>query len=163
MVIALESLFEGGIENIDVDESFDFSAEEYNGVCPFRSDVRLRGKLTNRAGIVSIEAVAEFDFSMPCDRCAADVDRHLLVDVRHVLVQHAEDEDDDLIVVPDMMLDITSLTLEDIYLSLPMKFLCREDCKGICPRCGANLNETSCDCKKEIDPRLEALLSFMGD
>ncbi len=163
MIIALESLFEGGTECIDVDELFDFSAEEYNGVHPFESDVHLYGRLTNRAGIVSVDAVADFDFCMPCDRCASDVRRHLCVDVSHVLVQHAEDEDDDLIVVPDMMLDITALTLEDIYLSLPMKFLCREDCKGICPQCGANLNETSCDCKKEIDPRLEALLSFMED
>ncbi|MCM1392652.1 MAG: DUF177 domain-containing protein, partial [Ruminococcus sp.] len=40
---------------------------------------------------------------------------------------------------------------------------CKDDCKGICPRCGTNLNETSCECKKEIDPRLEALLSFLDD
>ena len=65
------------------------------------------------------------------------------------------------ILVPDGKLDLSQLALEDVFLSLPSKLLCSEDCKGICPQCGKNLNEGPCDCKKEIDPRLAALLDLL--
>jgi uncharacterized protein len=38
-----------------------------------------------------------------------------------------------------------------------MKLICAEDCRGLCPRCGANLNETDCNCEKDVDPRLASL------
>ena len=60
-----------------------------------------------------------------------------------------------------LRLDVDLVVLEQIELSLPMKFLCRVDCKGLCPECGANLNDGKCDCKKEAaDPRLAVLLEF---
>ena len=62
---------------------------------------------------------------------------------------------------PDGKLDLSQLALEDVFLSLPSKLLCKEDCKGICPQCGKNLNEGPCGCKKEVDPRLAALLDFL--
>ncbi|MCM1544398.1 MAG: DUF177 domain-containing protein [Ruminococcus sp.] len=165
MFTALESLFNGGIEKISLNGlTFDFSGEEYNGVFPFTTPVTLHGEIVNRAGVVSISAVASFDFEGTCDRCAAAVKKHFEVPVEHGLVSELNNEDnDDYILVENMQLDVEQLTLEDIYLFLPSKFLCKDDCKGICPRCGTNLNETSCECKKEIDPRLEALLSFLDD
>ena len=62
-----------------------------------------------------------------------------------------------------MKLDIERLTLEDIYFALPSKVLCDDDCKGLCSKCGANLNEGPCECKKDIDPRFEALLSLLDE
>jgi uncharacterized protein len=54
--------------------------------------------------------------------------------------------------------DLGQLMREQFYLSLPMKPLCRVDCKGLCPSCGTNLNRGSCDCKREWeDPRFAAL------
>jgi uncharacterized protein len=55
-------------------------------------------------------------------------------------------------------IDLGQLMREQFYLSLPMKPLCRVDCKGLCPSCGTNLNRGSCDCKREWeDPRFAAL------
>ncbi len=161
MFIALESLFGGAIEIIELDYEFDFSKEEYNGVFPFTTPVKLLGKITNRAGVVEIDAVASFDFTAPCDRCAAVTTKRFEVPVKHGLVSSLNDDgNDDYIVVENMSLELDRLTLEDIYLFLPSKFLCSPDCKGLCSKCGTNLNEKSCDCKKDIDPRLEILLSF---
>lgn len=161
MFIALESLFSGGIELIELNYEFDFSKEEYNGVFPFTTPVRLLGKITNKAGVVEIDATACFDFTAPCDRCAAVTTKHIEVPIKHGLVSSLNDDDnDDYIVVQNMQLEIDRLILEDIYLFLPSKFLCKEDCKGLCSKCGTNLNEKSCDCKKDIDPRLEILLSW---
>jgi uncharacterized protein len=55
------------------------------------------------------------------------------------------------------------LVCEDIVFSLPLRFLCDEECKGLCSRCGKNLNDGPCDCKKEIDPRMAALLQLLED
>ena len=165
MLIALESLFNDGVERISLDGySFDFHNEEYNGVFPFITPVKLCGEIVNKAGIVSISAVADFDFEAPCDRCAAIVKKRFKAPIEHILVRELNNEEnDDFILVENMELDIERLTLEDVYLFLPTKFLCKDECKGLCSMCGANLNETSCECKKEIDPRLEALLSFLDD
>ena len=59
------------------------------------------------------------------------------------------------------VIDVMPQIQESIYTLIPTKILCREDCKGLCPECGADLNEGSCSCKREnIDPRLEALRNF---
>ena len=58
-------------------------------------------------------------------------------------------------------LDVNLMVLEQIELAMPMKFVCRDDCKGLCYRCGADLNEGTCLCKKEeTDSRLSVLLEF---
>ena len=55
-------------------------------------------------------------------------------------------------------MDLDELIRTDILLELPTKFLCKEDCKGLCPTCGKNLNEGACNCQThQIDPRLEVL------
>jgi uncharacterized protein len=58
-------------------------------------------------------------------------------------------------------LDVNLLVLEQIELAMPMKFVCREDCKGLCYKCGADLNEAACLCgSEEPDHRLSVLLEF---
>lgn len=158
MFIALENLFNAGIKSIPLDYEFDFSENSFNGVFPFTTPVKLKGEITNTAGIVTVNGKITFTLEMSCDRCAAEVKLPFEVDMDHGLVHTLNDEDnDDYILVEDMRLDIEQLTSEDIYLALPAKILCKEDCKGVCAKCGADLNEGSCYCKKDIDPRWEGL------
>ena len=158
MFIQLEALLGGGLESLSLDYEFDFSEEEFGGVFPFTTPVTLKGEIRNTAGIVTIKAKADFSMEVTCDRCAEDIKPEFTVDVEHGLVSSLNHEDnDDYILIEDMKLDVRQLTLEDIYLALPGKFLCREDCKGLCSECGANLNESSCNCQKPIDPRWAAL------
>jgi len=64
----------------------------------------------------------------------------------------------DYTAAPGNILDIDELALETIQLELPPKLLCSEDCKGLCPKCGADLNEAQCACPpKERDPRFDIL------
>ena len=158
MFIALENLFNGGIRSIPLDCEFDFSSQEFGGVFPFTTPVTLKGEIKNTAGIVTVEAKINFVLETCCDRCAAEVKLPFEVDMEHGLVSSLNDEEnDDYILVENMKLDIEELTSEDIYLALPGKILCKEDCKGVCATCGADLNEGPCGCKKEIDPRWAAL------
>jgi len=69
-----------------------------------------------------------------------------------------EDEEENLIYYVDDKLDLTEDIIETIILNLPMKPLCSKKCKGLCPKCGTNLNKEQCDCKIEyVDPRFEKL------
>ena len=164
MYIALESLFAGGVSKLPVDCEFDFSKEELDGVFPFTTPVRLQGKIENVAEIVSVKATATFSMDVDCCRCAEELELDMEVPIDHILVTELQNEEtDEYIIVEDMKLDIERLTLEDIYFALPSKVLCDDDCKGLCSKCGANLNEGPCECKKDIDPRFEALLSLLDE
>ena len=66
------------------------------------------------------------------------------------------------VVGADGWLDLTPLLREQAWIAIPMKPLCRPDCKGLCPQCGANLNRDSCTCESvKIDPRLASLKDML--
>jgi uncharacterized protein len=105
---------------------------------------------------------------LPCSRCLEPYT--LPVDQRFDLryQPHAQNtgegereiEEDDLTTAfyENDEIDLGQLMREQFYLALPMKPLCSDDCKGLCPLCGANLNRATCDCKRDWeDPRLAAL------
>lgn len=72
--------------------------------------------------------------------------------------REVQDEDLDTSYYRDDQIDLNELLREQFYLELPMKPLCREDCKGLCPQCGTNRNTGTCTCTTEWeDPRLAAL------
>ena len=98
------------------------------------------------------------------DRCARDFSREVRFPIDAVLVtEMADEENEDEWVFP---LEGDSADLDDIVrtvfvLSLDSKLLCKEDCKGICQRCGKNLNDGPCSCQKELDPRFAALKQLL--
>ena len=70
-------------------------------------------------------------------------------------------EDMEVAYYDGITLDVDLMVLEQIELAMPMSFICREDCKGLCYKCGADLNEGTCLCEKEnTDLRLSVLLDF---
>ena len=78
--------------------------------------------------------------------------------------REVEEEDLSTAFYDNHQIDLDQLMREQFYLVLPMKPLCREDCRGLCPVCGTNLNRGSCDCKREWeDPRLAGLKALKGD
>jgi uncharacterized protein len=75
-------------------------------------------------------------------------------------------EDDDLSTAfyDDNVIDLGQLMQEQCYLAVPMKPLCKEDCRGLCPQCGTNFNTASCDCRTSwVDPRLAVLDQLRED
>ena len=87
------------------------------------------------------------------------------VSYSHILVLSLNREDnDELIVIPDGQLDLAELAGADILLELPTSMVCDEGCKGLCPECGANLNEGDCGCRPSAgDPRLAKLRELLGE
>ena len=131
----------------------DLSGMELGGVKPFCAPV-VRGVRVPPASWSFGKAC--YAMTMPCDRAERQLRNG--GQVFHVLVRELSDEENDdgeFVVVPDETLDVDELVTEDILLDLPSKFLCSPDCKGLCPRCGKDLNEGDCGCRREdVDPRL---------
>ena len=76
---------------------------------------------------------------------------------------HLESSDLDTDVIDGNELDLAEVAREQIVLNLPEQVLCSEDCKGICPTCGTDLNEGECRCREDdIDPRWQALKELKG-
>lgn len=164
MFIELEPLFNNVGMSQPFDYSMDFSDEEFWADRPFKTPVKIKGEVANRAGIVCINAEATVEVVTDCNRCAASVNRVFTVPVSHTLVTSLNDEDnDELILVEDMHFELDPLVREDVFLSLPSKILCKDDCKGVCQFCGTDLNVSQCSCKKPIDPRLEALAQLLDN
>ena len=164
MILDLEPIFnnEGMVREFDYE--LDLSSQELSGTKPFASPVRVSGSVGNYTGIVEMRAKADFVLELCCDRCAKPISVAQKVDIFHTLVTHLNDEaNDELLLVNELRFDLDPLVTEDIFLSLPSKFLCKEDCKGVCPRCGKDLNMDSCSCEKEIDPRLAALKQLLDN
>lgn len=151
MILYLKELFAGGIEHLDFDYDMDLNAfEDMDGEHPFRRPVHVTGAAVNRAGVVSLKAAAVFDFYTQCDRCLTELIEHRELPIQNVLVSELhEDAGDDLLLCPDEKLDLDEVVLSNIILDLPMKHLCRENCKGLCPKCGHNLNEGDCGCARQ--------------
>lgn len=164
MYIQLEPLFKNIGHTVHVEYTMDLSEESFYSGHPFDKDVVISGEVKNRAGIVSIEAEAKVEIDTQCDRCACPVNRVFTVPISHTFVTSLNNEDnDELILVENMKFDLDPLVREDIFLTLPQKILCKENCKGLCQYCGKNLNEGPCNCKKPIDPRLEVLKQLLDD
>ena len=163
MILNLKEVFlqEGSKKAFEY--SFSMSDIDISGVYPFVSPIMVKGEALNRAGLVDVNFDVSFTYNRPCDRCFKDVSRELNYQFNHRLVDSLQgDDNDDYIEVPDYTLDVDNCVQTDIILNLPVKFLCKADCKGICPKCGKDLNDGECDCQaEEIDPRLEVLKELL--
>ena len=74
----------------------------------------------------------------------------------------SQDLDDAYLTAPNGVLELDEIAGTDIQLSLPQALLCKEDCKGLCPYCGADLNTTICGCKPDDgDPRMAVLKNLL--
>lgn len=155
------------------DEGLELDIEERVNV----EDVALSGPVISQLSLNKVEREIiitgrlKAEMELQCSRCLKDFTQRLDINV-NVVYHPAEDvagekhalKDDEL----DMgfyqgeELDLQELLKEQILLNKQMKPLCGEHCKGICPKCGKDLNTGQCNCsQREIDPRLEVLKNFL--
>ena len=158
MSIDLKQLFEVVGDVRPLDETLDLSDYELFGTKPFVTPIQIQGKIENKAGVVVLNADVRFVLRVNCDRCLDEFEWAFDYPVEHVLVTELNTDNDEYIVVENHLLDLDELILSDIFLNLPSKLLCSEDCKGLCSMCGQNFNKGSCDCNdKLVDPRFAVL------
>ena len=99
-----------------------------------------------------------------CDRCAAPFVREVMYPVEAILTADADSGDYEspwVFPLEDDHADLDDILTTAFVLNMDSKLLCREDCKGVCFRCGANLNEAACTCQPEKDPRFAILQQLL--
>ncbi len=134
----------------------------------FPSPMKVKGDITNTAGYMRMRLSMSVDYSAECARCLAPVtdsfslDLEKTVATKEVLSNVDEDRLDDYAIIENGFLDMDEQLMEQLEMEFPVRILCREDCRGLCQRCGKNLNEGECDCGAgEIDPRMEPLRKLL--
>ena len=144
--------------------SVDLSDLQYGESYPVSEPVLASGKVRNTAGVLVMTGTIQTTIHGVCDRCASDFDEDVELPIDVVLVTElSNEENEDEWVFP---LEGDSADLEDIVrtvfvLNMDSKLLCKPDCKGLCCRCGKNLNDGPCSCQKELDPRFAALKQLL--
>jgi uncharacterized protein len=165
MRLELSSIIDRPGESLDFSTSVDLSDLVYGIGKPVSEPVMAAGTVRNTAGVLVMKGMITTCIHGTCDRCAADFDRDVEIPIDAVLVTElANEENEDEWVFP---LEADAADLDDIIrtvfvLNMESKLLCKEDCKGLCFKCGKNLNDGPCGCQKELDPRFAALKQLLN-
>ena len=140
----------------------DLSDVEFAGRYPVSQPVSVSGQVRNTADVLELELTARTTLDAVCDRCGKAFKQDKDVPFACMLAEELQNEDNDEIeLLEDGMVDVGELARTAFILDMDTKTLCSEDCKGLCPRCGADLNLGPCSCKKETDPRLAVLAKLL--
>lgn len=147
MALNIKPIYEAAAEALEFDT--EVSEDRLSEVRGYSlEDFRIKGGVYNRAGIVSLDYRAEFTLNAECDRCLRPIRRQFDCSFKHILLRTADNEDDEYIVTSGDVLELEDVAVQDALLQLPAKLLCRDDCKGLCINCGADLNLGSCGCEE---------------
>lgn len=152
---------------------FDFSiaAEDINlenETARLIQPVRVSGKVTKRSIGWNVAGDINTKAQIECSRCLQPIEKLLEIPFRAVFVTdefysqaketELRGEDLEVAVFAGDRIDLTELAREQILLELPEQIFCRDECKGLCDKCGANRNLVNCSCaENDIDPRWSAL------
>ena len=164
MRLGLSQIIDRPGESVSYSAVVDLSDLQYGTSFPVTEPVKAEGTVRNTAGVLVMKGTITTCIHGICDRCANTFDRDVRIPIDVVLVtEMANEENEDEWVFP---LEGDSADLDDIVrtvfvLNLDSKLLCNEDCKGLCHRCGKNLNDGPCNCQKELDPRFAALKQLL--
>ena len=149
-------------ERMDFSFEMDLSDVEFGGRYPIQKPVVVTGDVRNTAGMLLLHFQASTVLSSVCDRCMKAFDNPKTVSCQYMLAEEVQDEEnDDIILLENDELDLGDLARTEFILEMDTKTLCSEDCKGLCPKCGADLNQGKCNCKPDADPRLAVLAKLL--
>lgn len=122
----------------------------------------IKGSVVNHGGYFELSAETEVKATALCARCYKSFPFEFAFQTVQPVTDKLEDEDtEDYLFIKEGFLELDDFFESCIILEKPTKLLCRDNCAGLCSKCGADLNNGDCGCvHKEIDPRLEKLKDF---
>lgn len=110
-------------------------------------NVSIEGELVGTGDAVAMRATVEADLDSRCALCLEDAHAHVVAEVDNRFSRTPADEDE--YPIEGYKADLIKPVLDAILLEMPMRFLCKPDCKGLCPKCGCNRNFESCSCEQD--------------
>jgi len=162
MLIDVRQILHTPGKRLDFQFELNLSDLDFNGRFPVKEPVSVSGFVRNSADVLNLEMTASTTLDAVCDRCGKEFRQEKSVAYHCVLAEEVQNEDnDEIVVLENGKVDAEDLARTAFILDMDTKTLCSEDCKGLCLRCGADLNLGPCSCKKEIDPRMAALAKLL--
>lgn len=140
--------------------SFEFAGNEYS----FKEPIEIIGQVVNIGNALKVALRVEGEYTSFCDRCGCDISASLVGETEENITGENIEIDSEMFVLQGYTLDISGAVESLVYSSLPMRNLCKEDCKGLCPKCGTDLNKTECNCDTtRYDPRFAIFRKLAGN
>lgn len=165
MLIDLSDIIKDYGGRLELEKAFSmpktsFMGEEFT----FIGDCLLKGYILNNTKSLELSARVTGEMQVHCARCGKPMTAKVSFPISEILLREDEEfsDDDEVLVYSGTEIDLTEAITSSFLMNVDTRFLCSEDCRGLCPKCGVNLNDEACDCDTEyIDPRLEKLAEIM--
>ncbi|HTY59684.1 MAG TPA: DUF177 domain-containing protein [Bacteroidota bacterium] len=147
----------GGLSEGVHEYSFRVAPAELGLSPEFRNGVDVKATLEKTSRQMFLRASVVTEAEVACDRCVAPIREPVVASYQmHYVWEESEAERIDpsevqVILPGQSVIDVADDVRQTVILALPLKHVCREDCRGLCPHCGRNLNEGECDCKESRD------------
>lgn len=164
MLLDLSGIMDCPGASVPFDVNVDLSDLCFGSCYPIPEPVQASGRVRNTAGVLVMTGKISGMLQGVCDRCAADFISSVEYPIDVVLVtelSNEENEDAEVFSLEGNKADLEDIVRTVFVLSMDSKLLCKPDCKGLCCRCGKNLNDGACSCQKEMDPRFAALKQLL--
>lgn len=152
----------GGLVPFEFD--MDLSHMEFIQVSAMKAPLRITGQVRNMAGALELSAEIKADLVCICDRCMAEYDLRKAIPVEaHLADRLCDEENSDIFLLDGDYVNLGEIITTAFVLGMESKFICSENCRGLCIKCGANLNSEPCDCREDPDPRFASLQQLLSD
>jgi uncharacterized protein len=165
MLLDLSELLSGSINTkvyhaVVEMERFDTGAEIYGVKSASEIDITITQTGVKR---FLVTGAGNITLVIPCARCLSEVDTYIEYQIEREIDFNAEDELSDerleeMSYIDGYHLDVDKLVYSEVLIDVPLRVLCSEDCRGLCYKCGANLNRGECGCDRvQLDPRMSVI------
>lgn len=166
MKIDLSSVIKVVGAQIELDTSVGFCDAEFLGESyRFKEPLSVKGRIYNNGQALALEAEVRGKMNTECARCLDEIEVDVDFSIDELLSQRSEaDEDSENIILFDgYEIELDDIVADNFLMNISGRYLCSDDCKGLCPKCGINLNNGECDCDtSQIDPRWQALADILN-
>lgn len=166
MRVDLSNIIKVSGARIELDGDIELKDTEFMGeTYKFEKPLRIKGEIYNNGQSMTFAADVTGNMITNCARCLSEIKVPVDFNI-HELLSRAEDgadKDEDIILFDGYEIEIDDIVTDSFLMNISGRYLCSEDCKGLCPICGHNLNEGDCGCDHEvIDPRWQALADILN-
>ena len=164
MILNLRDIIEIPGSRKAFSQTLDTALLDFPSVEEYTAPITAEGEIRNTAGVLSLSGTLHAEMRCTCDRCGKEFHRvkDLPLDVT-LTANPEEDDDPEIFELTGDAVDLDELLSTCFVLDMDTKCLCRPDCKGLCPQCGADLNLGPCNCQQPRDPRMAVLEQLLDE
>ncbi len=162
LMLDLKKLLDGSLDSV----SFSQTVED----CSFLDGINFGkaeafGEITNHSGLIVLEGEIKPELEVFCARCGKEFSYSVPIKLYAKITDKLANEDEDeFIIMQNFAIDIDDIVRSALILEAPTRYLCKENCKGLCEKCGCDLNLRECGCdKSERDARWDVLKDYFSE